>query len=173
MLVMPIQYAEIFVIVKEETYSNYVKSLIGLDVAFTNEDTIILSMSNGDVCDTREAKCMEILSGPIGGNSILPIYFKLESHTFHMCRINNVNGLNKMDFSQIFANNPKYVKREPDGSIYNVKYQTMEEGEVFSIVKLKSSKTPRFIMAYDDKWFDTETLMVVVNLLLKDRYRGF
>lgn len=171
---MPIQYAEIFVIVKEETYSNYVRSLIGLDVSFTNDDTIILSFKEGDVCDTREAKCMEISPGPIGGNSILPIHFKLESNTFYMGRINNVNGLSKMDFSQIFANNPKYVKREPDGSVYNAKYETIEGKEVFSVVRLKSSnKTPRFIVAYDDNWFDKESLMVVVNWLLKDRYRGF
>ena len=170
---MSIQYAEIFVI-KKETYSNYFKSFTGIEWSFTNEDTIILSFANGDVRDTREAKCMEILPGPNGFNSVLPINFKLESNTFYMGRINHINGLSKMDFSQIFANNPKYVKRDPDGSIYNSKYETLEGEEVFSVVKLKSSnKTPRFIMAYHDKWFDKESLMVVVNWLLKNRYGSF
>ena len=168
---MPIQYAEIFITVKEETYSNYFKRLIGIENGFfSNEDTIILSFNNEEfVCDARDANHMKIVSGTRYTNSIFPTYFYLENKSFHITKPETVDGLLKINFSSIFANNPKYVKKDADGSIYNVKYQTIEEVDVFSIVKMKSSnKNPRFIMAYDDQWFNRENLMVLVNLLLKN-----
>ena len=168
---MPIQYAEIFINVKEETYYNYFKTLIGVEKGgFSNDDTIILSFNNGEfACDTREAKDMKLVTGPSANYTIFPNYFCLENNPFYITMPTIDYGLLTINFSSIFANNPKYVKKDAGGSIYNVKYQTIEGVDVFSIVKMKSpSKNPRFIMAYDDEWFNRENLMVLVNLLLKN-----
>jgi hypothetical protein len=171
---MPIQYAEIFINLKRKTYSNYFKSLIGNDISFSEDDTIIISFDNGDVSDTREAERKQVLCGSSGGWSHFPNYLYVGSKMLIMNSIIHENDTIKMHFSTIFKNNPKYSKNKGDPSIYNVIYHSQKGVDVFAIVKMKHSNS-RFYLAYDDVLFTREDIMNLVDyiLLLKTERKNY
>ena len=168
---MPIQYAEGFIIVKQNTFFNYFNSFIGNDISFCDEDTIILSFDkDGFVCDTNDMEYKHIECGPCGLYSVFPTYFSIESKCFLMKTISLVDGVRKMNFSEIFKNNPKY-KNNGIASIYNVIYHSVENVDAFSIIKIKSSnKTPQFLIAYDDNYVNRDQIIYLVNYLLKNHF---
>ena len=172
---MPIQYAEIFINLKRKTYSNYFKSLIGNDISFSEDDTIILSFDNGDVSDTREAERKEICGSQLSWKwSHFPKYLQLDSKMLMMGPIMIYdNDMVKMNFSSIFKNNPKCSTNNRDSSIYNVIY-CLQGVDVFAILKMKSSNT-RFYLAYDDVLFTREDIMNLVDyiLLLKTERKNY
>jgi hypothetical protein len=180
---MPIRYAEITIVrnLKEESWLSYFKNLIGDEDIITNNDTIIISFDDGTVSDAKSNDANEQVEiGPKSYHyqfSSYPIYFnKKDKNTVFLKppilqEITDARGLfsymvKKIDSKHIFKDykNCNTLKKEP--SIYNVIYQDIGIGDIFAVVKIGSNF--KYLVAYDDSYFDKSDIEYFVNCIFTD-----
>jgi hypothetical protein len=180
---MSIKYAEITIVrnLKEESWLSYFKNLIGDEDIITNNDTIIISFDDGSVSDTNNKLVNEQFEiGPKSYHyqfSSFPIYFnKKDKNTVSLKppilqEITDARGLfsymvKKLDSRDIFKDykNCNTLKKEP--SIYNVIYEDIGIGDVFALIKIGSNF--KYLVAYDDSYFDKSDIEYFVNCIFTD-----
>ena len=179
---MPIKYAEITVVrnLEEESWLSYFKNLLGEENKITINDTIIISFDDGTISDTkRDLVDKQFKFGPKGHLQDYPIYFNKEGkdNTFFLKnpiieRVTEPRNLFsytvlKLDSKLIFKDykNHNTLKKEP--SIYNVIYKTGIE-EVLAIVK--NGRQRRYLLAYDDSYFDKSDINYFVYMLFTNSF---
>lgn len=179
---MPIKYAEITIVrnLEEESWLSYFKNLIGEENIITNNDTIIISFDDGTISDTkRELVDKQFNFGPKSYFQDYPIYFEKENknNTFFLKtpiiqRVTEPRNLFsytvlKLDSKPILKDykNHNTLKKEP--SIYNAIYYTGTH-EVLAIVKI--GKIFRYLLAYEDDYFDKSDLTYFVNCLFTNTF---
>jgi hypothetical protein len=175
---MPIQYAEITIIInlEKEPIMNYFNRLLLRNENQTNDnDTIILLFEDGIICDvTKECTSTKINKlmkmGPNGFDRCnLPLYFEMKdkNETFFSKRPYYNNGIKKMDFKPIFANNKKHMTTKKEPSVYNCIYYVLKDKtDVLSLVKINSNEEkPRFLLAYDDEYFEKDNIICFINYI--------
>ena len=174
---MPMKYAEITIIInleKEPMLNYFSRLLLGNENTTNDNDTIIILFDDGIIYDVKKEctntkfnKLMKM--GPNRDN--LPVYFEIEdkNRIFFSKSPSENNGIRKLDFKPIFANNTKHITTTKEASVYNSIYYKMKniidnDIDVLSIVKLKSNEEkPRFLLAYDDKYFEKDNIIYFVN----------
>ena len=182
---MPIKHAEITVVF-EDNMMNSVNRLLGLENALAENDRIIISFDDdGYVCDTKDKCIIKLLLdddgfvcdkkkegaakifkiGPPGFQKIFPVYFNIGDHLLIKNKISNNKVL---DYKRLFKHNIKSTTTVKVPSIYNVIYHAILNIDVFAIVKIKSNeKTPRYLLAYDDVYFERADVIYFVNCMFK------
>jgi hypothetical protein len=174
---MPIKYAEITIVrnLEEESWVSYFKNLIGEENIITSNDTIIISFDDGTISDTKSDPVDKNFKfGPKDCRQDYPLYFekKDKNNTFFLKtpRVEKVTEprnlfsytVLKLDSRAIFKDykNHNTLKKEP--SIYNAIYHT-GDNEVLAIIK--NGKNHRYVLAYDDDYFDKSDINYFVNCL--------
>jgi hypothetical protein len=167
---MPIKYAEIRIIRKENWFT-YFKNWIGDENIITNNDTIIILFEDGTMMDIveNEDENEQFEMGPKSVQYNHPIYFTIKNvlvlfkqptriikgspNLFSYVELN-------LDSRPIFKDYPNYTALKKEPSIYNVIYEnSTRTEELFALVKRKSNL---HLVAYDDSYFEK---LDVVNLL--------
>jgi hypothetical protein len=179
---MPIKYAEISIVrnLEKESWLSYFKNLIGEENIITNNDTIIISFDDGTISETKhDLVDKQFKFGPQSYYSdIYPIYFeKLNKPTLFLKspilqRVTEPRNLFsytilKLDSKLIFKDykNHNTLKKEP--SIYNVIYHTGNH-QVLAIVK--NGLQTRYVLAYDDDYFDKSDINYFVDCLFTNTF---
>ena len=169
---MPIKYAEITIIIntEKESMSNYFnRLLLSNENKTTDNDTIIILFDDGIIIDVKKEyknTNTNIIMGPRSFKTNLPLYFEIEdtNQTF-FSKIPTVdcNGELRLNSKPIFGNNKKHTTTTKEPSVYNSIFERGNK-QVLAIVKIKSSKDkPRFLLAYDDEYFEKESIICFVN----------
>lgn len=172
---MPIKYAEITVIInlKEESMIKYLNRLMGLENSVDDADTIIIVFDTDEFIYeiTNENTNKSIRWGPVYSN-IPTTYFDIRNNIFIKNQIlHDVNGCKRLNYNAIFGNSKKYLTMQKIASIYNVIYHTIEKEEVLYMVKIQSSsEKPRFLLAYEDSYFEHNDINYFVNCILKNKF---
>jgi hypothetical protein len=182
---MPIKYVEITIVrnLKEESWLSYFKNLIGDEDIITNKDTIIISFDDGTLSDTNNKHVNEQFE--IGPKSYYynypgyPIYFKKKDKKTVFLKAPILEEVKeprnlfsymvrKLDSRHIFKNykNCNTLKKEP--SIYNVIYENTGIGDIFALVKIGSNF--KYLLAYDDSYFDKLDIEYFVNCIFTDTF---
>jgi hypothetical protein len=167
---MPIKYAEITIIIntEKEFILNYLNRLLSNENTTTDNDTIIILFDDGIICDVKKEynTNTNIIMGPRSFKTNLPIYFEIKDEIFFSKTPTvDYNGELKMNFKSLFANNKKHTTTKKESSVYNSIFER-GNNEVLAIVKIKSSEEkPRFLLAYDDKYFKKEHIIHFVNCI--------
>ena len=169
---MPIKYAEITIIIntEKETILNYFNRLIGNENKTNDNDTIIILFDDGIICDVKKEynTNTNIIMGPIGFKTNLPIYFEITDKNetiFYKTPTVDYNGNLRLNSKPIFANNKKHTTTKKEPSVYNCIFER-GNNEVLAIAKIKSSEEkPRFLLAYDDTYFEKEDIIYFVNCI--------
>jgi len=177
---MPIKHAEITVVFEDGMLNSFTR-LLGRENALADNDTIIISFDDdGYVCDTKDKCIIKLLlddngfvcdkkkevrqifeMGPVGFRGVFPMYFNIGEH-FLLKKQLSIDGV--LSSKQLFKH--KMTVKVP--SIYNSIYHTVLNVDAFAIVKIKSNeKTPRFLMAYDDAYFERADVIYFVNCMFK------
>ena len=165
---MPIRYAEITIIrnLNEETILCYLNRLLGNENKTTEQDTIILLFDDETICDCKNKNInKKIKIAPKDPYTNFPIYLITEDNgiLFFKTPIEN-NGNRKLDFKKIFTNK-KYLELTKVPSVYNCIYYK-NNNDVFAIIKIKSNEEkPRFLLAYDDEYFEKDDIIYLVNYI--------
>ena len=173
---MPIKYAEITIIrnLEKETIFNYFnRILLGSENSTNDNDTIIILFDDETMYDNKNkytdknfSKLMKM--GPIRGYSLfLPIYFDIKdkNKTFFSKSPHENNGIRKLDFKPIFANNKKHITTKKEASVYNCIFEK-NNNEVLAILRIQSNEEkPRFLLAYDDECFEKDEIFYFVNYI--------
>jgi hypothetical protein len=179
---MPIKYAEITIVrnLEEESWLSYFKNLIGEENIITNNDTIIISFDDGSISDTKsDLVDKKFKFGPQSYHQDCPLYFekKDKNNTFFLKtprleRVTEPRNLFsytvlKLDSRVIFKDykNNNTLKKEP--SIYNVIYHT-GVNQVLAIVK--NGNNHRYVLAYDDDYFDKSDIKYFVSMLFTNSF---
>lgn len=177
---MTIKYGEITVIrnVEEETFVSYyiVRTLFDREGSFTDKDTIIILFDDETIYEVKDDN--------ISNNNILfretndtindfPLWFdvrsKKKSTVFYKYPTETPEG-RKLDFKTLTNNYRIKHKLEFISSFYNIIYDRVGK-DIFCIVKVKSNEDkPRFLVAYDDEYFDKNDIIYLVNCMLKLRF---
>ena len=170
---MPIKYAEITIIInlEKESIINYFNRIVLNDEnETTDNDTIIILFDDGIIYDIKkecENKNTNIIMGPRMLKTNSPIYFEIkDKKTIFFSKTPTLDyyGL-KLDCKPIFANNKKHITTKKESSAYNCIFNR-GNSEVLSIVKIKSSEGKlRFLLAYDDEYFEKEDIIYFVNCI--------
>lgn len=170
---MPIKYAEITIArnLEEESWLSYFKNLIGEEKIITNNDTIIISFDDGTITDTKSAlldKKFEF--GRKGYQTDYPIYFnKPDKHTLFLQKPVLRNGQMYMNFNNIFKDDPKFATIIKTPSIYNAIYDRCgRDYQSFALVK--NGKSNRYLLAYDDSYFDKSDIIYFIHTIFTDSY---
>jgi hypothetical protein len=167
---MPIKYAEIIIIINTEKESilNYFNRLLLSDEnTTTDNDTIIILFDDGTIHDVKKEYDTKlhnpIKMGPRSFKTNSPIYFEFKDKTFFSKSPTlGHNGL-KLDFKPIFANSQKFLTSKKESSCYNCIFKK-GNNELLAIARQKSSSAkPRFLLAYDDEYFEKEHIIYFVN----------
>jgi hypothetical protein len=175
---MPIKYAEITIIINTEKESilNYFNRLLGNENQTTDNDTIIILFDDGIIYNVKkecENKNTNIIMGPIGFKTNVPLYFEIEETNkifFSKTPTVDCNGKLKLNSKPIFANNKKHTTTKKEPSVYNSIFER-GNNEVLAIVKIKSSEEkPRFLLAYDDEYLKKEHIIYFINCIFKDKF---
>ena len=169
---MPIKYAEITIITntEKETISNYFNRLLGNQNKTSDNDNIIILFDDGIICDVKKEynTNTNIIMGPIGFKTNLPIYFEITDKNetiFYKTPTVDYNGNLRLNSKPIFANNKKHTTTKKEPSVYNCIFER-GNNEVLAIAKIKSSEEkPRFLLAYDDTYFEKEDIIYFVNCI--------
>ena len=175
-------YAEITIItnLKEEPIFNYFnRLLLGNENQTNDNDTIIILFDDGTICDVKsENKKGENIKGEnIKGeniknkfimglrrsNSPLPGYIEIkDNNVFFLKSPYEKNGMKRLNFNTIFANNKKYLTSERVPSVYNSIYRLTNHDDMLAIVKIKSNKeSPRFLLTYDESFLKDDIIYLV------------
>jgi len=177
---MPIKYAEITIIrnLEEEHIFNYLnRILLGNENSVNDNDTIIILFDDETIYDVKKeyidkkfGKLIEM--GPKYFNrDNLPIYFEIKNNkkTFFSKSPTENNGIKRLDFKPIFANNKNHLTTTKEASVYNSIYyynNNNKDNDVLAIVRVKSNEEkPRFLLAYDEAHFEKEYIIYFVNYL--------
>jgi len=180
---MPIKYAEITIVrnLEKESWISYFKNLIGEENIITNNDTIIISFDDETISDTKS----EIIDKQFKFGSkcyysdIYPMYFekKGKNNTFFLKtpkveRVTEPRNLFsytvlKLDSRVIFKDykNHNTLKKEP--SIYNAIYHT---GIYQVLAIIKNGNNHRYVLAYDDDYFNKSDINYFVNMLFTNSF---
>ena len=168
---MSMKYAEITIIknLKEETILNYFnRLLLGNENKTNDNDTIIILFDDGNIfTEKNEYINKKFKIGPKSVSSRLPICFEIiNSEKFFSKLPIEKDGIKKLNFKNIFNNNNnKFLTLQ--SSIYNsIYYSLVYNNDVFAIVRIKSSvEIPRFLLAYDNKFFENNVVIYLVNYI--------
>lgn len=169
---MPIKYAEITISrnLQEESWLSYFKNLIGEENIITNNDTIIISFDDGTITDTKSAFIDKLFEfGHKTYQSIFPMYFKNPSKnsTLFLKQPTYRDGALRMDFNNIFKDDPKYTTVKKMPSVYNAIYHSvLTYKELFSLIK--NGNNHRYLLAYDDDYFDKSDIIYFIHILFTD-----
>ena len=170
---MPIKYAEITISrnLEEETWLSYFKNLIGEENIITNNDTIIISFDDGYITDTKSVlvdKHFEF--GRKGYQTDYPIYFnKPEKHLLLLQQPVLRNGSMYMNFNDIFKDDPNFATIIKTPSIYNTIYQICGTDKQFFALA-KNGHNYRYLLAYDDSYFDKSDINYFIHTIFTDSY---
>ena len=173
---MPIKHAEITISrnLEKETWICYYKRLLGEENIVNDNDTLIILFDDGTIIDIKsEYIDKQFETGPKSfQQNIYPIYFnKKGGNTIFLKHPIKENRINKLDFSSIFKDNKKYVGLTKVASAYNVIYNTYNDEDIFAIVKVSSNEiAPRYLLAYDDTYFERSDLIYFVSCIFKDTF---
>lgn len=186
---MTIKYAEVTIVIDLEKRSifNYFGRLIGNETIPNENDNIIILFDDDDIVLSLDDNPIynvtnKFIMGPKFYNTTLPIYFELKfepikTHIFYNKLPVEKQGMLKLDVKSIFENNIKYLTSKVMASIYTMCYtikiigSKIVDKDVFAIVKIKSSEEkPRFLLAYDDEYFEKEDITYLANYMFKHRY---
>jgi hypothetical protein len=174
---MPIKYAEITIVrnLKEESWLNYFKNLIGDEDIITNNDTIIISFDDGTVSDTKINDAnKQFEMGPKNHYNNYPMYFKKEDKDYmaflkpptveKVTEPRNLFSYTilKLDSRPIFKDYLNYntLKKEP--SIYNAIYKS-KDIDIFALAKIGPNF--KYLLAYDDSYFDKSDISYFINYI--------
>jgi len=182
---MSIKYAEITVIVNLEKDSlvNHLFRFLGYEnYNFTDSDTIIISFDDDTVCEINNSSTYEktIKFAVVGIEYKFPIYFDLNGKTFFPKKPDEIDGVKRLNFNEIFKQNKKYnqTKKEPSYNniiyyIYDNTNNNIGKTDVFSLLRIKSSEEkPRFLVAYDERLFNKDNLIYLLNCILKHKFEN-
>jgi hypothetical protein len=182
---MPIKYAEITIVrnLKEESWLSYFKNLIGDEDIITDKDTIIISFDDGTLSDTNNKPVNNQFE--IGPKDYhydypgYPIYFNKKDKNLVFLKAPVLEEVKeprnlfsymvrKLDSKNIFKDykNCNTLKKVP--SIYNVIYENNGIGDIFALVKIGSKF--RYLLAYDDSYFDKTDIEYFVNCIFTDSF---
>lgn len=180
---MPIQYAEITIIInlEKETMMNYFYRLLGNENKTNEDDTIIILFEDETIYDVKKecanSQKFSMEMGPIGFGTCLPLYFEIKdkNNTFFSKTPTHKNGIPSMDFKPIFANNKKHVTTKKEPSVYNSIYYcnvvVSDTIDVLSLIRIKSSEEkPRFLIAYDNEYFEKEYIIYFIHYIFSIQY---
>ncbi len=157
-----ITYAEITIHkeLKRETMFEYFSRVINEHKPATT-DTIIILFDDTTIVDVKkyDNKC-KIKMGPIGFNTLSPIYFDIEKNTFIVSSLTI--------FTTTLFSDKSNLKDSP----YNCVYYTICGYDVFAICRIKSSdESPRFLVAYNDTYFEKDHVIHLVNYILSNQVK--
>ena len=168
------KYAEITIIIntEKETMINYFNRLfLGNENKTNDNDTIIILFDNGTISDVKkefENTNTNIIMGPRSFKTNVPLYFEITNTNetfFSKIPTVDCNGELRLNSKPIFANSQKFLTTKRESSAYNCIFKR-GDNEVFSIVKIKSSKgKPMFLLAYDDEYFKKEHIIYFINCI--------
>jgi hypothetical protein len=179
---MSIKYAEITIIrnLKEESWLNYFKNLIGEEDIITNNDTIIISFDDGTVSDTKSNDAnKQFEMGPKGNYCNYPRYFKKEDKDYiaflKTPRVELVTDprclfsytILKLDSKPIFKDYPNYNTLKKKPSIYNAIYES-KDIDIFAVVKIGPNF--KYLLAYDDSYFNKSDISYFVNCIFTNSF---
>jgi len=169
---MPIKYAEITIVknLKEESWFNYCKRLIGNENIVSVNDIIIILFEDKTISNVkREYVDKHFVMGPRFFQSVYPIYFnKKKDYSLFLKIPSYINGLLTLDFKPIFKDNPNYPTLTKVPSIYNAIYESANN-DMFAIIKIYSNeKSPRYLLAYGDNYFEHSDIIYFVEYIFKN-----
>lgn len=171
---MPIKYAEITIIINEEkeTMTNYFnRILFGNQNKINENDNIIILFDDESIYDIKNIKSHKHFEmGPEYYQRAGPMWFEMKpvEYSFFSKKPTETNGILKLDFKPIFSNSQKFLTSKRDASEFNVIYYHIlkKDDDLLAIVKIKSSTTkPRFLLAYDDTYFEKEDIIYFINYI--------
>lgn len=170
---MPIKYAEITISrnLEEESWLSYFKNLIGEENIITDNDTIIISFDDGYITDTKSVLVDKKFDfGVKCPNSVYPIYFnKPDKHLLSLEPARLRDGNKYMTFNNIFKDDPKFATIIKVPSVYNTIYHVSgTERQYLSV--LKNGHNHRYLLAYDDSYFDKSDLIYFIHKLFTDSF---
>lgn len=173
---MTIKHAEVTIIrnLEEETFVQYyiVRTLFNQEGEFTDNDTIIMLFDDFTIYDSKnEIKTKnKIIFNETEVNGF-PIYFDYESNNTNITAFykypTETEGKQSLNMKPFIHNyrQAKHVTLEP--SFYNLMYEC-DGKDIFGIVKIKSNEDkPRFIVAYDDMYFEKNDIIFLTDCMLK------
>jgi hypothetical protein len=171
---MPIKYAEVIIRrdLEKETIFSYVKRKFGNENEVTDNDTIIISFDNDNICDVKQEYVDKKYEFGFNlSHTKFPYYFEMPDKnnlfSLKLPHIDAATGDRKMDFKNIFKNYTKMQRATKVPSVNNTIY-TCGDKEVFSIVKHSSNDAnPIYFMAYDDELFERSDLVYLVVYIFK------
>lgn len=178
---MTITYGEITIIrnLEEETIYNFISRNFGNENTIKDNDNIIIQFDDNSMYDTKKDKNIDI-NIKFGGKHYeygKPMYFDISNNTlFYKVPISNneIIPCKRLNFKKIFSNYEKYDNSKCEPSIFNIIYYKVRdflEEDLFSIVRIKSNeKKPRFLIAYDDKYFNKDEIIFLIDCLFKNKY---
>ena len=179
------QYGEISIIrnLEEETIFNKITNYFGIEPTFKDTDTIILTLEN------EPDKYYEIKNeyinkqytfGPINLDNTLPRYFinNTTNKLAFYIKPHIVNSQPSLDFRQALKNNTKYNETSKSANIfcssrYNMiySYSYSSAHSIFSLIKFNNTEEhPRFLVVYDNTYFDTSNLIDVLYCMFRDKF---
>lgn len=171
---MTIKYAEITISrnLQEESWLSYFKNLIGEEDIITENDTIIISFDDGTITDTKSAFVDKQFK--FGGKSyrtVYPTYFKNPSKEFILFLKDPTyrDGALRMDFKNIFKDDPKYTTVKKTPSVYNAIFHSiLTHKELFSLIK--NGNNYRYLLAYDDDYFDKSDIIYFIHIIFTSAF---
>jgi hypothetical protein len=172
---MSIKYAEIIITrnLEEETWLSYFKNLIGEENIITNNDTIIISFDDGTIMDTKSVlvdKKFEFGAKSRNTNYVYPIYFnKPDKHLLFLESARLRDGNMYMNFNDIFKDDPKFRTIIKVPSTYNTIYHVCSTDRQYFAV-LKNGHNHRYLLAYDDSYFDKSDVSYFIHKLFTDSF---
>jgi hypothetical protein len=172
---MHVKYAEIVIVrnLEEESWFNYCKRLLGNENVVYDNDTIIIIFEDETITDTkREYVDKQFVMGPKVFNRVYPTYFKKKDETsLFYKKPSNENGIPTLNFNSIFKDCSKYLALTKVASEYNAIYTSVYDINMFAIVKNNSNeKSPRYLMAYDDNYFERNDIIYLVDRIFKNAF---
>lgn len=181
---MSFKYAELTIIksLDEDSTLNYIYRFLGYESYYFNDtDNFILSFDDGTICDLKDNNFENNknvkFSPVISFDSKFPLYFELNDITFFYLKPNEDNyGNKKLNYDNIFLNYLKNKQYQSIGSYNNFIYYKIDNDNkknVFAVIRIKSNEEkPRFILAYDDTYFNKEDVSYLIDNLFKNKLRN-
>jgi hypothetical protein len=170
---MSIKYAEIIISrnLEEESWLSYFKNLIGEENIITNNDTIIISFDDGTIMDTKSVLVdKNFVFGIKKVPSCYPIYFNKPNKHFLFLETPHVRDGNMyMNFNDIFKDDPKFATIIKVPSIYNTIYHCFGTSQQFFAL-VKNGHNHRYLLAYDDSYFDKSDVSYFIHKLFTDSF---
>lgn len=177
---MTVIYADVTVILEESLFRSLAHFTGWYDFHITEDDMIIVMFEGDDYpYDTKSEYKKRTLehrfsfSEPKSG--CFPLWFETDKErkqTFWLKhhRVNE-DGKQSLDVTELFRQKMASLK----ASGHNAIYHSLSEGgkDLFGVVKVNSSaKKPRFVVAFDNAYFDKLDVVYLVHCLFTETYAG-